>query len=244
MPELNRTLTNGMRMLEIMSSSMREYSVVELARHMGIPKSHSHRLLQTLVELGYVRRSEQTRKYSVDVRLLELASAIARGHPLRKRAGAVLRRLAEETGGTSVLSVWNRDRPLTIMSDAYSGNREQPFYEFGERLSLNTTATGKVFCAFLNVVPGAASFEAPTSESIVNPQTFQVELDQVRSRGYAISHEEGEPGVVAVAAPVWTPGQELEAVVGVAVYPGLGGQIADAGALVDVVMRAAQAVSI
>ena len=55
---MNNTLIKGLGLLETLSHAVQPMGVTELANRLEIGKSTVHRLLQALVEQGYVRRNE------------------------------------------------------------------------------------------------------------------------------------------------------------------------------------------
>jgi len=66
----------GLRVVETLAKHPHLSGVTELARHLGLTKSNTHRLLQTLVASGYVRNLEQGGRYELTLKLWELGAAI------------------------------------------------------------------------------------------------------------------------------------------------------------------------
>src|SRR5436190_6660796 len=86
----------------------------ELARQTGINASTVSRLLATLVARGLVRHVEETGRYRLGPRLVELGSAALAGFDLRELARPELIALAAETGETTTLSVSGEPDAITI----------------------------------------------------------------------------------------------------------------------------------
>lgn len=76
----------------------------------------------------------------------------------------------------------------------------------GLSVPLHCSALGKALVAFGAAPLPAGPLEARTPRSITTRNALEAELATVRSRGYAITEEELEPGLVAVAAPVFAGG--------------------------------------
>ena len=55
---MNNTLVKGLQLLELLARSERALGVSDLAAKLALGKSNVHRLLQALVELGYVQKNE------------------------------------------------------------------------------------------------------------------------------------------------------------------------------------------
>jgi DNA-binding IclR family transcriptional regulator len=66
---------------------------------------------------------------------------------------------------------------------------------------LHCSALGKVLLAYGAAQPG--QLERRTGKTITTEAALRAELAGVRARGYAVTDEELEPGLVAVAAPIY-----------------------------------------
>jgi IclR family transcriptional regulator, acetate operon repressor len=76
----------------------------------------------------------------------------------------------------------------------------------GLAVPLHCSALGKVLLAFGAARMPSEPFEARTVRTITSRAALDAELMTVRERGYAVMDEELEPGLVAVAAPVFAGG--------------------------------------
>jgi DNA-binding IclR family transcriptional regulator len=68
---------------------------------------------------------------------------------------------------------------------------------------LHCSALGKVLLAYGAAQLAAAKLERRTDETITSESALRTDLAGVRARGYAVTDEELEPGLIAVAAPVY-----------------------------------------
>ena len=62
-PRLSRSLLRGLSILTCFGPDGGSRGIVELARHLGMSPSTTHRYASTLVELGLLERCPKTRKY-------------------------------------------------------------------------------------------------------------------------------------------------------------------------------------
>jgi IclR family transcriptional regulator, acetate operon repressor len=85
----------------------------------------------------------------------------------------------------------------------------------GLAVPLHCSALGKVLLAFGAARMPAEPFEARTCRTITSRAALAAELATVRERGYAVTDEELEPGLMAVAAPVFAGGASAIAAVSV-----------------------------
>ncbi len=119
----------------------------------------------------------------------------------------VLQGLADMTDELVRLAVVERDT-LTWIA-AIQGTRRMlqlnPHYTFSTHL--HTHATGKAWLATLPreralELVQRAGLDARTGNSVTHIDQLAAELERTRERGYAITYEEDEVGVGAVAAPI------------------------------------------
>jgi len=85
----------------------------------------------------------------------------------------------------------------------------------GLAVPLHCSALGKVLLAFGAAPVPAGQLHACTPRTITGRNELAAELAQVRARGYAVTDEELEPGLVAVAAPVFAGGATAIAAISV-----------------------------
>jgi DNA-binding IclR family transcriptional regulator len=85
----------------------------------------------------------------------------------------------------------------------------------GLAVPLHCSALGKVLLAYGAAALPPEPFEPRTARTITTSAELASELRRVRERGYAVTDEELEPGLVAVAAPVFAGGASAIAAISV-----------------------------
>jgi len=76
----------------------------------------------------------------------------------------------------------------------------------GLQVPVHCSASGKVLLAFGAADLPAGPLERRTQRTLTSRADLEADLARVRERGYAVTDEELEPGLVAVAAPVFAGG--------------------------------------
>jgi DNA-binding IclR family transcriptional regulator len=176
-----------------------------LADASKLPRPTAHRLLVALEAHRLVARDPATGTAAVAFRLgprlTELAAVAGPELDLASLAGPVLDRLHGATGESVQLYVRSGDHRLCIAArDAGAGLRDS--VPVGALLPLGAGSGGKVLLAWASgIADGAKSADGAA----------QTELAAVRSRGWAASVAEREPGVASVSAPVLRDGVLLAA---------------------------------
>ena len=125
-------------------------------------------------------------------------------------AGHALDRLAAASGETVNLGIAT---PLGV--DQLDQRDARHFIGstnwIGRQVPLHCTAQGKVFLAYGAAPLPTMPLERHAQRTIVDPDALARELESVRAHGYATTLDELEPGLWAVAAPVYGPDGVLAA---------------------------------
>jgi DNA-binding transcriptional ArsR family regulator len=103
---------------EALSHAPEGSSLSELARRLKLPRPTVHRLLAVLRRRGYVRQDEETQRYSLGTRLLDLGFRALGRSELRLHAYAILRDYASQSGQRVFLAVPGSGEVTYIWSPA------------------------------------------------------------------------------------------------------------------------------
>lgn len=185
---METSLVKGMNVLSALAHSGEPMGVSSLAEALSLNKSNVHRLLNALVELGYVEQIPSTRKYAPTVRIWELGSAVVDRHPLRRASRPVLREFFGRTGKTVYVAQLMGAEILYIDAiESVIGFRSGT--RLGSRTPLGFTAAGKIILAYQPdpelLLREAMELASPEHE--LDPETVMAELELCRSKGYGTS---------------------------------------------------------
>ncbi len=98
------SIDKALELCEALSASERGSSLSELAQSTGLPPPTVHRLLGVLKRRGYVRQDEETQRYSLTLKMLDLSFRLLGRSELRLHAYPVLREYALRTGERSFIA--------------------------------------------------------------------------------------------------------------------------------------------
>ena len=201
-------------LLEIMADHDGVAGVSELANISGLPLPTIHRLLRTLVDLGWVRQ-QPSREYALGPRLIKLGDGASR--LLSTWAEPHLVRLVDALGESANLAMLEGDE-VVYVAQAPGRHSMRMFTEVGRRAGVNCTAVGKAMLAELPVTQVLAllrrtTFQAHTPNTLVSVPALTAELELVHQRGFAVDEQEQEIGVRCVAVAV--PGSPVRAAVSI-----------------------------
>ncbi|GAY09499.1 transcriptional regulator, IclR family [Pseudonocardia sp. N23] len=195
-------------LLEAMSDLGGTAGLSQLAARLGLPLPTIHRLVRTLVDLGYVRQ-QPSREYALGPRLMRLGEHASR--LLGTWAMPHLRDLVDEIGESANLAMLDGDH-VVYTAQVPGVHSMRMFTEVGRRAQVHCTAVGKAMLALMpreqaDVIVRGSVMTPQTGHTIVTLDGFHTELARVKEMGYAVDNEEQEIGVrcVAVAVPGRTP---------------------------------------
>lgn len=194
-----------------------ELGVTILSQQLGLHKSTVSRLLSTLEQEGFVEQNPETGKYRLGMALVTLAGIVLERLDLREVGRPHLDALAERTQETVNIVVLSDNECMNI-GGAASPRPIQYIGRMGRRTPLHCTSAGKVLLAFMPPDEWEELLPDPlpryTARTIVDRSQLTQVLEQIRQQGYAITHEEHQEGLSAVAAPIHNyTGQVVAAVV-------------------------------
>jgi DNA-binding IclR family transcriptional regulator len=197
------------RVLEAFRESDRPLGLADVIGACGIPKATAFRVLETLLETGYLIKDDQSR-YALSYKLLEVAVAVQERDPARKIALPYLEAIREEFGETVNMGVFQKDHVLYI-EGLESRHTLRMTTGVGERRPIYAAALGKAIAAWLpredlDAVLRVQTLRRFTKNTITGEAALRSELRQVARRGYAVDDEENLLGCICVAAPIFDAG--------------------------------------
>jgi IclR family transcriptional regulator, KDG regulon repressor len=197
-----------------------EWSLDEIATGVDLPKSTTHRLIETLRNHGFVIPGRAAGSYRLGIEAAIVGSKAIQA----QRPGAEVRRLianaASEIGETVGLNVLEGRQTVVVEK----GIPPRPFswnLGVGATMPAHACAVGKVLLSGMDddavrerLGPGE---ELPPSgsKSIANVGELLEHLAFVRLNGYAIDDEEYEDGLRCVAVPVVDRRGEITHAIGI-----------------------------
>jgi len=180
--------------------------ISEISRMLEIPKSSTHNLLQTLESEGFVERNEDTNKYNLGTRLIELGYRAQNDLAICRIAKPYLNGINQETDETVHLTLLDDDEVLYV--DCVESKRRMRTYSvIGIKAPLYCTAVGKAILAELpeihiKQIINSKGLARLTDKTITNENNLFQDLSDTRERGYSIDNKEHEDQLICVGAAI------------------------------------------
>lgn len=201
------------QLLECFGENRPTLGLSELSAATGLNKTTTHRLLTTLVRMGWLTRTPEG-DYKIGMKLFGLGSVALAGFSLRDEARPLLLSLAGQFGDTAYLMVPGDGGAVVI--DLFEGASPLSVKHIGigTVLPYHAAAGPMTMLAYrpeLREQWLARPLESYTEHTVADPAELAAQLDKIRAEGYTISDEDYLTGVGAIAAPVFDRDGRLEA---------------------------------
>jgi IclR family acetate operon transcriptional repressor len=198
-----RSISRAFAILELIAEQGGVAGLTDLTKASGMPLGTIHRMVRTLVDLGYLQQDGK-RRYYLGPRLVWLGESSER--LLGTYARPHLAALRDELEETANLAMLDGDRVIYV-AQVPSRHSMRMFTEVGRRAYLHTTAVGKAVMSQLDrdevrAILDRTGMKALTANTIVEPDEFISNLEVARQNGFAVDDGEQEIGVRCFAVPV------------------------------------------
>jgi IclR family transcriptional regulator, acetate operon repressor len=212
-----RQAANVLDLLEFFVRRRQPATLSEIADSLGLPRSSTFNLIQTLVDRGYLYEPRPRSGYYPSPRWLSLAQHVAAAEPLPEFAPALVGALSAETGETAAIGA-----PAGINA-IFVDVHESPavvryFAQVGHRLPIHATSTGRALLAQYTREERFALYRrvefrqwSPTTPLSVD--AVEAELQHAAERGYHQSLADFSPDLAGVALPLPVGDRRLSVVV-------------------------------
>jgi len=215
-PKVDSTLSKGLTILENLAGSLQGKGVTELSKELGLTKSNTFRLLQTLVTLGYVQHLPN-KTYAATLKTWRVGLASVENLNLRDIAAPELTFLSQETGEVIYLAV--RENLSVVYIDKIDSQKPiRSWNAIGGTAPLHCVGTGKAILAadfdrLRDKISGALTRH--TDKTLTDLAALETDLKATLARGYAYDAGEFRERILSFGAAITLPSGEPVAALGI-----------------------------
>ena len=198
--------------IELLADGGRHLPLGEISERLELPKSGAHRLLATLLDLGWVEKDPDTGFYRLTMRLAVLGQQFLAATGIPDMCQPILDRFAQQCHEFARLAVVDGHSLVWVAhaQGASAGLMYQPSLT-SNTVPLFATASGK---AWLATLPSDQALQMVMKNGGLKDadrygpnvvRTIEALLREIKAtarRGYGIAFSEAEFGVTAVAAAI------------------------------------------
>lgn len=199
-----QSIERGFAVLTAFGSDRPNPTLAELAKATDLSKPVVRRILLTLQRLGYVANAGT--RWTLTPRVLSIGQHYSATHTLLEQAMPHLLSVSEELHESASLGVL--DGSEVVYAARVPVRRIMSInISVGTRVPAYATSMGRALLAWaprnvIDAVIEQTEFRALTPGTITSAEQLEHELALVRAKGYALTSEELEQGLISIAAPV------------------------------------------
>lgn len=202
-----QSVERALKILTLFSHRQPVLGISELSRMMDLPKGTVHGLTRTLVEHGFLKQDEQTRKYRLGLKIHELGNVLSGTLELNQKAAGPCHQLSRRTGLLSRIGIWDGGSVVITLNTHPNPMPVLP-HQVGPRIHAYCSGIGKAILAFLDEQTlesylSKTTMTAFTPSTITSKKGLMEDLKAARARGYSIDSEEAVQGLGCIGAPIF-----------------------------------------
>ena len=207
------SVSKALTVLKCFNFKTKELSLVQISKLVGLPKSTAYNIVKTLVDEGFLRKSDSSQKYLPGLKLFELGYCARTTLPIISYAIPIMEDVTRVTGEITYLSTINGDK-LLVLEGIYPDRRFATYTSGGKALGMHCCSAGKIILSTFSddMVKKIADkgLTSSTPNTITTYKALKKELDTIRSKGFSVDNEEETLGVRCASVAIY--GSENKAV--------------------------------
>lgn len=193
--------------LKSFTSEAFELTLSEVAARADLDRGTAFRLIQTLVELGYLQAVPQSRRFRLGVACLDLGYTVLSHGSLRTIVEPLLRDLVPEVGDAASLGILDGGDVIYLARVGAGLDRHKMDRRPGTRIPAYSAALGHAMLAHLQRNEQIERLESRprvklSERTLTDLDALLARLDQVKKTGYAVSDGENAYGLRTLATPI------------------------------------------
>jgi len=213
------SLVRLLAILDLFTPAAPAWSTNALIRAVGMSRSTSYRYIKAMTDVELLAPVSNGH-YILGPRILELDLQIRQCDPLYNAAGAVMKRLVQVTGYSSLLYALFSSS-VQCVREELTANSPPHLFGRGQRRPLFRGAASKIILPYLRPHQ-LKSLYAKHAKTIATSglgsdwASFRANLAKIRHAGFVTTVGEINPGVVGVSAPIFNRSGQILGSIGIA----------------------------
>jgi DNA-binding IclR family transcriptional regulator len=200
------SLERMLALLDVFTTAAPAWSTEELIRYSGASRSTCYRHIKALQAAGLITPVAGG-AWMLGPRIIELDRTMRLCDPVTAGGGPAMRRLAEETGYSALLSLLFSGTVMCV-DDVPAAGAPEGLFSRGQRRPLFAGAASKVILAHLPPHRLRALFARHRTAIAAaglgaDWDAFRTTLRGIRDAGHCVTLGEFQPGVLGIAAPLF-----------------------------------------
>ncbi len=202
-----QSIQRAFDILEVLATERDGMGVTQLGEKLDLHKSTVHRLLNTMMSLGYIDKKPITGVYCLGMKFVELASLYLGSVELKAEANYYIREYIDRIGLPIQMAILSDGEALYI-EKVEQANSIRIYAEIGRRVPVHCSSVGRALVFDHTDEEIAELYKDKemkkfTPETMTNIDDLIKEVQISRERGWSFNKGEFEDDVKSVAAPIY-----------------------------------------
>ena len=201
----SKTLEKGLIILDLFDRDHQHRGLSEISRLTGINKTSTYRLVNTLVQMGYLRKSRHNKSLRLGPRAFVLGHHFFHGFDILQSVKPIIDKTFLEhkisidsaiLHGHTLISLYRREMPNLIyfrlpliMDELYAR-------------AMGKAILTKLDPAELSNILTEVQIKKLTPKTLPDKEEILKDIELTRIRGYSINNEEYVEGLICIGAPL------------------------------------------
>lgn len=200
-------LEKGFELLEYLGRYPAGVSMQDIVTELSQPKTSVYRLLNSMMQMGYICKNEEAARYFLSKKLLRLGLAALGESNIVEQSLPQMRLLRDSIRESIMLGVLMHNR-VVLLEQVLGSHNFTFLLRPGTSFNLYASAPGKLFVAYASEkeqeeLIQSIEFIVYNKNTISSAEAMRKEIKRIRKAGYAVDFEEEMDGVHCVAAPIF-----------------------------------------
>jgi IclR family KDG regulon transcriptional repressor len=217
------SVKRALRILELFLNDQYPLAVPEIIDHLGLPRTTTHELVNTLINSGYLRRdTKQSNKVFLGPMVLMLGNVYASKLELVAEGRRIAEEVVANCDETVQMAILDGSEAVFVAKVDCS-KVVRLVSGVGSRLPAHCTAVGKMLLSSLpesginDLYKGQNSLIKMTENSITSLSQLKHELSIIRKRGLSYDDCESNTDARCVSAPIYNHTGKMVAAMSISV---------------------------
>ncbi|BBI31204.1 IclR family transcriptional regulator [Cohnella abietis] len=207
--------------LELLADQQHSLNLVEISRRLDLPTSSTYKIIQNLLERGYLESDNSEKQFRLGHKLLEIATKYTQNTDLISEFQHIALKIVGDINEAVFLSIRDRDKILYV-SEKQSSHPVRFVSHMGMKLPIHSTAMGKAMLSKntdeeISSIYSDKSLGKLTESTINDLDQLLEQIREARDDGLFHSYGEAVQGVRCVAAPICNSNNEAVAAIGISI---------------------------
>lgn len=205
----NQSLVRGLKILEAYTSKKQSWGVRELGRELEINAATTYRLIAALASRGYLEQNQETQKYHLGPKVVQLAANYSTQNSLIEIGLRIFAKYEQQFPYNFYIGVMSADEVIYVAVHESRGPLKITT-EPGQSVSIYGSALGKILLAnesdeFIKNLIAGNPVKKITPLTVTDEKELMRQIRQIRKLGYAINRGEIYAEIASVATAIRGP---------------------------------------